>query len=616
MPEYPTNKDNDVSLLKKIADNTAEIAEGSGGGGGIGAVDSVNGQTGVVVLDKSDVGLSNADNTSDANKPVSSATQTALDLKADVVDLDTLQEQVDSLPTGEPSSTGNALISGGGVAQDTGLNIVVSAAEYRIQGVGYTSPQAALSLAAADGTNPRIDVVALNAAGAAVIITGTAAATPAKPDVDPTTQLELTFLVVAAAASAPTVVKTNIYLENTEYTMTNPRSGTKDIEATAMVATDYFQAQAGGNLDLANYNNLVFFIRSKASWPNQKQLTITARATGVTVGSPITFKHGSFGFDSSITGSYQAVVIPCNLFGADGQSVNQIRWTCQGGGAAIGFYMDDVSFQGGISTAADSTRLRPRGDYSADLLYEINDAVLSGGFMWVSIKSGVGNTPASSPTYWKKYALVSGAITGSGLTMATARLLGRTTASTGALEEITVGSGLSLSAGSLSATGGSGTKTLCRWGALDCIQPAANYATFNTRNVRPVMEFDDTTDESVILWGVIPQGADLSSGIKRREFWKGKTATTGNFISTGAFERGNTDSDADSFATGIDSAATAVSGTSGITTVVETNHTSSEIDGITVGDDFYLKLTRKASSGSDTVTGDMQLVGVEIQQIA
>jgi hypothetical protein len=53
-------------------------------------------------------------------------------------------------------------------------------------------------------------------------------------------------------------------------------------------------------------------------------------------------------------------------------------------------------------------------------------------------------------------AAASGAITGSGLTMATARLLGRTTASTGAVEEISVGSGLSLSGGTLSATGGGG----------------------------------------------------------------------------------------------------------------------------------------------------------------
>jgi hypothetical protein len=44
----------------------------------------------------------------------------------------------------------------------------------------------------------------------------------------------------------------------------------------------------------------------------------------------------------------------------------------------------------------------------------------------------------------------SGAITGSGLTMATARLLGRTTASTGAVEEISVGTGLALASGVLS----------------------------------------------------------------------------------------------------------------------------------------------------------------------
>lgn len=46
----------------------------------------------------------------------------------------------------------------------------------------------------------------------------------------------------------------------------------------------------------------------------------------------------------------------------------------------------------------------------------------------------------------------SGLTTGSGLTMNTARLLGRTTAALGAIEEISVGTGLSLAAGSLSVT--------------------------------------------------------------------------------------------------------------------------------------------------------------------
>lgn len=45
------------------------------------SVSSVNGKTGAVTLSKSDVGLSAVDNTSDANKPISSAQQTALDAK-------------------------------------------------------------------------------------------------------------------------------------------------------------------------------------------------------------------------------------------------------------------------------------------------------------------------------------------------------------------------------------------------------------------------------------------------------------------------------------------------------------------------------------------------------
>ena len=47
-------------------------------------VTSVNTQTGDVVLDKSDIGLGNVDNTSDADKPISNATQAALDLITDV----------------------------------------------------------------------------------------------------------------------------------------------------------------------------------------------------------------------------------------------------------------------------------------------------------------------------------------------------------------------------------------------------------------------------------------------------------------------------------------------------------------------------------------------------
>jgi hypothetical protein len=57
--------------IATLSDITASVA----------GVTSVNTRTGEVTLIKSDVGLGNVDNTSDANKPISTATQTALNGK-------------------------------------------------------------------------------------------------------------------------------------------------------------------------------------------------------------------------------------------------------------------------------------------------------------------------------------------------------------------------------------------------------------------------------------------------------------------------------------------------------------------------------------------------------
>jgi len=63
-------------------------------------VSSVNGQVGTVVLGKGDVGLANVDNTSDAAKPVSTATQTALSGKAAAVHTHTASDISDSTTFG------------------------------------------------------------------------------------------------------------------------------------------------------------------------------------------------------------------------------------------------------------------------------------------------------------------------------------------------------------------------------------------------------------------------------------------------------------------------------------------------------------------------------------
>jgi hypothetical protein len=209
----------------------------------------------------------------------------------------------------------------------------------------------------------------------------------------------------------------------------------------------------------------------------------------------------------------------------------------------------------------------------------------------------------------------SGAITGSGLTMATARLLGRSTASTGAVEEITVGTGLSLSSGTLSATAsGSGTKTLARFTARDNQPPASNFATLDTRNSISVIEFDAATEESSVFVSSIPEGANLASGLLVRIWWMADTATSGNVRWAASFERTGTDLDSDSFDTATE-LTSAANGTSGIETVAEITCTS--IDSLAAGERFRLKIARKAADATnDTMTGDAQLVAVEVRGVA
>lgn len=98
-----------LTAYEELSQRVSTLEDNSGAAG----VTSVNTRTGAVTLTKTDVGLSNVDNTSDANKPVSTAQQTALDGKAaaihthaqsDVTGLTTaLSGKQASLPAGTAS---------------------------------------------------------------------------------------------------------------------------------------------------------------------------------------------------------------------------------------------------------------------------------------------------------------------------------------------------------------------------------------------------------------------------------------------------------------------------------------------------------------------------------
>lgn len=162
------------------------------------------------------------------------------------------------------------------------------------------------------------------------------------------------------------------------------------------------------------------------------------------------------------------------------------------------------------------------------------------------------------------------------------------------------------------ASGGSGgTKTLAVFTPLVNQPPASNFATLDTRNSVAVLDFDAATDESAVFVGDIPEAAVLTSGLKVIISWAATSATSGACVWGAQFEKTTgQDIDTDSFDTAV-TATTTTSGTSGV--VNTTTITVTTIDSLAAGDCFRVKVYRDADNGSDTMTGDAELVAVEVQ---
>jgi len=151
----------------------------------------------------------------------------------------------------------------------------------------------------------------------------------------------------------------------------------------------------------------------------------------------------------------------------------------------------------------------------------------------------------------------------------------------------------------------------------------ANMATFvgstipaaASRNGHPILAFDDATLEEVIFNGVMSK--DYSDGNFTLDIdWVAKTATTGDVVWGVEFERmaaGGHDIDSNSFNTQQTETST-TNGTSGIITKTSFALTQAEADAITAGDGYRLRVQRVGSNGSDTLSGDAELLRIEMRQ--
>ncbi len=145
--------------------------------------------------------------------------------------------------------------------------------------------------------------------------------------------------------------------------------------------------------------------------------------------------------------------------------------------------------------------------------------------------------------------------------------------------------------------------------------PIVDYATIDTRNSHPTLDFQATSAVSAVFTGVMPRQYGGTTGVTVYIQYTMSTATSGDIDWDAAFERmdeAGIDIDADSFAAVNSTDGTTVPGTAGVIDVVNITFTDgADMDSIAVGEAFRLKVTR--DSPNDSATGDAEILAVEIK---
>jgi len=254
--------------------------------------------------------------------------------------------------------TDNNLVYGGVVTWLQDYDFHVSPAGYFINGIFYESPEAFITLAPADPTLDRFDVIYVDADQIVKVAEGEPSITASQPGLDLGLELGLGVIFVEAASTQPgTATEECAYIDNGEWTSSasdgsivvastnTPCSGSVSIEGTTVTSGDYFKLTRATSFALSpDFNNFHFTIRSKGAWGNRK-LNIRWYNAGLPVGSPVVFGHNTYSFASNNTVDCQFIAIDAADFGMPiSQVVDEIRFTMSGT-SNIGFYIDNICIQ-------------------------------------------------------------------------------------------------------------------------------------------------------------------------------------------------------------------------------------------------------------------------------
>lgn len=150
-------------------------------------------------------------------------------------------------------------------------------------------------------------------------------------------------------------------------------------------------------------------------------------------------------------------------------------------------------------------------------------------------------------------------------------------------------------------------------GPMDNEPPASNFATLDTRNGHPVLDFDTTTQESAIWTRSLP--AEYGGGGITVYIWCALTSATsgtvGWLVSIERIDASGLDIDSDSFATAQTVTAVTVPGTSGQVLKMSINISDgANMDSLAAGELFRIRIARDVTN--DTAAGDAELLRWEM----
>lgn len=277
---------------------------------------------------------------------------------------------------------------------DSGLTFKVTA-DWMFLGTSYSTngTPVTVTLSNGDAVNDRIDVIAVTNTGTIVVLEGTPATNPSKPEVDPGTQIEGTFIIIQANATTPQgVTKSYIYNENvgggggewngTENTGTariilnstaDPFNGTTNIEGTTLRQNDRFTLTAPALVPVAEVKQLSFRIKNKAATgtlpDNVFNITLVGqKSNGQTLLVPLG-NVKDFGYNKADTTTYQFVSMPipaANITDVAGvrfisNVINALQW---------GYFIDTIEITDGTPPPIEASVSKEYVDYRDSVILQ------------------------------------------------------------------------------------------------------------------------------------------------------------------------------------------------------------------------------------------------------